>query len=79
MLSSIYIMKISDKQTVKSPNVYSPDTLGPAALIKSHPSINAYVGELSPVVVPLIFLSLCPCIEVCIIPRCVHKCKLNVT
>ena len=52
-------MKVSDKQTVKSPDVHSSLTCkGPVATItnKSHPNINAYMGELSPVVVVPYFL-----------------------
>lgn len=58
MLSGIYIKKISDKQTVKSPDVHSSDMQGPVAMFinKSHPNINAYMGELSPVVVVPYFL-----------------------
>lgn len=59
MLSGIYIMKVSDKQTVKSAHVHSPDMPGPVGLItnESHPNIKAYMSELSPVVVvPPFFL-----------------------
>lgn len=46
-------MKVSDKQTVKSTDVHSPDMPGAVGFIinKSHPNIKAYMSELSPVVV----------------------------
>lgn len=51
-------MKVSDKQTVKSADVHSPDMQGLVGLIinTTHRNIKAYMGELSPVVVVPYFL-----------------------
>lgn len=76
MLSSIYIMKWVWQANCEIR--WCPLSVG-LIITRSHPNMKAYMGELSPVVVVPHFLSLCLCIEACVILHCVRQCKSKIT